>query len=103
MKYGMQHKINRDHITCETKSPIETLCAFAGYLVAHVPQDEASFERTMWCMVELPKGRPTRFHKPPLKHQQVEVSVCDHHLSMLARPYSMYEACTAGYVRCVDI
>jgi|688.fasta_scaffold38965_2 hypothetical protein len=103
MKYGMQHKINRDHIICETKSAIETLCAFAGYLVAHVPTDKAEFERTMWCMVELPKGKPIRFHKPLIKHRQVEVNVCNQHLDMLSHAYSMYEACMAGYVRGVDI
>lgn len=89
MKYAMQHKIQRDMLICETASPIETLCYFAGYLVAHVPERQHDFEKAMWVMVEIPhRKRPRRF-KPPQRLVGISANPVRDSLGMLVDPVSM--------------
>jgi len=95
MKYAMEHKVTRDLI-CETASPIETLCYFAGYLIAHVPDRQQSLEETMWCMVEIPRRKAPRRFRPTHRQNRISVNaVCDG-LGMLSAPVSMYGATGCG-------
>ena len=95
MKYAMQHKVVRT-LMCETRSPVETLCWFAGYLVAHVPDRMQAFEETMWCMVEIPHRKSPRRFMPTCRQNRISVNLVLDGLGMLPSPVSMYAATGCG-------